>query len=170
MIQNFTLKSPLDMHIHVRDADMLSLVAPYSAECFAGGIIMPNIAPPIMSLEALHSYRKRVLAACGNNLFLPYMTMFLKNYDDALIEEAAAHIAAMKLYPAGVTTNSEEGAKNIDSLEPQLKTMEALGIPLSVHATLRVIHFSNNSTLSLESSNFSITGRVFSLLSNSLSG
>ena len=134
MIQNFTLKSPLDMHIHVRDADMLSLVAPYSAECFAGGIIMPNIAPPIMSLEALHSYRKRVLAACGNNLFLPYMTMFLKNYDDALIEEAAAHIAAMKLYPAGVTTNSEEGAKNIDSLEPQLKTMEALGIPLSVHA------------------------------------
>ncbi|HOI83796.1 MAG TPA: dihydroorotase [Campylobacterales bacterium] len=133
-MQTFTLKSPLDMHLHLRDGDMLSLVAPYSAEEFAGGVIMPNITPPIMTLDALHAYRKRVLAACGNHLFLPYMTMFLKNYDDSFIEEAAAHIIAMKLYPAGVTTNSEEGAKSIDSLEPQLKAMEALGVPLSVHA------------------------------------
>ncbi len=133
-MQTFTIKSPLDMHLHLRDSDMLSLVAPYSAEVFAGGVIMPNITPPIMSLDALHAYRKRVLAACGNNIFLPYMTIFLKNYDDAFMEEAAAHIIAMKLYPAGVTTNSEEGAKSIDSLEPQLKAMEALGIPLSLHA------------------------------------
>lgn len=133
-MQTFTIESPLDMHLHLRDGDMLNLVAPYSAEEFAGGVIMPNITPPIMTLEALHAYRKRVLSACGNHLFLPYMTMFLKPYDDAFIEEAAAHIIAMKLYPAGVTTNSEEGAKNIDSLEPQLKAMEALGIPLSVHA------------------------------------
>lgn len=133
-MQTFTLKSPLDMHLHLRDLDMLYLVAPYSAEEFAGGVIMPNITPPITTLEALHAYRKRVLAACGNHLFLPYMTMFLKPYEESFFEEAAAHIIAMKLYPAGVTTNSEEGAKNIDSLEPQLKAMEALGIPLSVHA------------------------------------
>lgn len=133
-MQTLTLKSPLDMHIHLRDNDMLSLVAPYSAEVFAGGVVMPNITPPIMTLDALHSYRKRVLAACGNHLFLPYMTMFLKPYEESFIEECAAHIIAMKLYPAGVTTNSEEGAKNIDSLEPQLKAMEALGIPLSLHA------------------------------------
>ncbi len=133
-MQTFTIKSPLDMHLHLRDGDMLSLVALYSAESFAGGVIMPNITPPITTLDALHAYRKRVLSACGNHLFLPYMTMFLKNYDNAFIEEAAAHIIAMKLYPAGVTTNSEEGAKSIDSLEPQLKAMEALGVPLSVHA------------------------------------
>jgi dihydroorotase len=134
MMQTMTIKSPLDMHLHLRDGDMLRLVAPYSAEEFAGGVIMPNIAPPITTMEALHSYRKRILQACGENLFLPYMTMFLKNYDDAFLEEAAAHVIAMKLYPAGVTTNSEEGAKNIDSLEPQLKAMEALNIPLSIHA------------------------------------
>jgi dihydroorotase len=133
-MQTFTLKSPLDMHLHLRDSDMLRLVAPYSAEEFAGGVIMPNITPPITTLDALHAYRKRVLEACGKELFLPYMTMFLKSYEESFFEEAAAHIIAMKLYPAGVTTNSEEGAKNIDSLEPQLKTMEALGIPLSVHA------------------------------------
>ncbi len=133
-MQTMTLKSPLDMHLHLRDGDMLHLAAPYSAEVFAGGLIMPNVIPPITSIEALHAYRKRVLAACGKELFLPYMTMFLKHYDDAFLEEAAAHIIAMKLYPAGVTTNSDEGAKNIDTLEPQLKAMEALGIPLSVHA------------------------------------
>jgi len=133
-MQTFTLRSPLDMHLHLRDSDMLHLVAPYSASEFAGGVVMPNITPPITTLEALHSYRKRVLEACGNHLFLPYMTMFLKAYDDKFLEEAAAHIIAMKLYPAGVTTNSEEGAKNIDSLEPQLKAMEELKIPLSVHA------------------------------------
>jgi len=133
-MQTFTIKSPLDMHLHLRDSEMLRLVAPYSAEAFAGGVIMPNITPPITTLEALHAYRKRVLEACGNHLFLPYMTMFLKPYEESFFEEAAAHIIAMKLYPAGVTTNSEEGAKNIDSLEPQLKAMEALNIPLSVHA------------------------------------
>ncbi len=133
-MQTFTLKSPLDMHLHLRDSEMLRLVAPYSAEEFAGGVIMPNITPPITTLEALHAYRKRVLEACGNHLFLPYMTMFLKPYGESFFEEAAAHIIAMKLYPAGVTTNSEEGVKNIDSLEPQLQTMEALGVALSVHA------------------------------------
>lgn len=133
-MRTFTLKSPLDMHLHLRDGDMLRLVAPYSAEVFAGGIVMPNIIPPITTIDALHAYRKRVLEACGKELFLPYMTMFLKAYDDAFIEECAAHIIAMKLYPAGVTTNSAEGAKSIDAMEPQLKAMEALGIPLSVHA------------------------------------
>lgn len=133
-METFSLISPLDMHLHLRDTDMLKLVAPYSADVFAGGVVMPNITPPITTLEALHAYRKRVLEACGSHLFLPYMTLFLKQYSDAFFEEAAAHIVAMKLYPAGVTTNSEEGAKNIDSLEGQLKAMEALGIPLSVHA------------------------------------
>ncbi len=133
-MKTFSLISPLDMHLHLRDADMLRLAAPYSANVFAGGVVMPNIAPPITTLDALHAYRKRVLEACGSHLFLPYMTMFLKQYSDGFLEEAAAHIVAMKLYPAGVTTNSEEGAKNIDSLEAQLKAMEALKIPLSVHA------------------------------------
>lgn len=133
-MQTFTLESPLDMHLHLRDGEMLNLVAPYSAELFAGGVVMPNITPPIVTIEALHAYRKRVLTACGKHLFLPYMTMFLKPYEESFLEEAAAHIIAMKLYPAGVTTNSEEGAKSIDSLEPQLKAMEALGVPLSVHA------------------------------------
>lgn len=71
-----TLISPLDMHVHLRDAEMLKTVAPLSAHTFSGAIVMPNVVPPITSIEAVVAYKERILNAIGNNVFEPLMTLF----------------------------------------------------------------------------------------------
>ena len=71
-----TLFSPLDMHLHLRDEAMLNVVAPLSAHSFAGGIIMPNVVPPITTIEAVIAYKERIMHAIGNNVFDPLMTLF----------------------------------------------------------------------------------------------
>ncbi len=73
-----TLKNPLDMHLHLRDKNMLSLVAPFSAKDFRAGVIMPNLVPPLCDLESLKSYKTRIINACENENFTPLMTLFLK--------------------------------------------------------------------------------------------
>lgn len=128
-----TLARPLDMHLHVRDGAMLSLVAPYSAEQFAGAVIMPNLVPPVTSAQMLRDYRDRILAATGPD-FLPLMTLFFQNYTEAQLTEARdAGLFAIKLYPHGVTTNSESGIHSITTAEPTLRLMEEMGLPLLVH-------------------------------------
>lgn len=74
-----TLISPLDMHLHVRDEAMLKVVAPLSAHSFSGGIIMPNIIPPITTIEAAIAYKERIINAIGNNVFEPLMTLFFRS-------------------------------------------------------------------------------------------
>jgi len=131
-----TLSRPLDMHLHLRDGAMLSLVAPFSAEQFAGAVIMPNLVPPVTSAEMLRGYRERILAACGASAsgFLPLMTLFFQNYPEAQLAAAqAAGLFAVKLYPHGVTTNSESGIHSITASEPAFRLMEEMGIPLLVH-------------------------------------
>jgi dihydroorotase len=131
-----SLSRPLDMHLHLRDGAMLSLVAPFSAEQFAGAVIMPNLVPPVTSAEMLRGYRERILAACGAlaSGFQPLMTLFFQNYTEAQLSEAqAAGLFAVKLYPHGVTTNSESGIHSITAAEPTLRLMEEMGIPLLVH-------------------------------------
>jgi dihydroorotase len=131
-----TLSCPLDMHLHLRDGAMLSLVAPFSAEQFAGAVIMPNLVPPVTSAEMLRGYRERILAACGAfaSGFQPLMTLFFQNYTEAQLSEAqAAGLFAVKVYPHGVTTNSESGIHSITAAEPTLRLMEEMGIPLLVH-------------------------------------
>ncbi len=131
-----TLHSPLDMHLHLRDDAMLKIVAPLSAKSFAAAIIMPNLVPPITTIEALKAYKARIMIARGDENFTPLMTLFFQDsYDYDFLKEAKEHIAAIKLYPAGITTNSEGGVSGIDSesLKMTLEAMSALKIPLLIH-------------------------------------
>jgi dihydroorotase len=130
-----TLLMPLDMHLHLRDGVMLENIAPLTAYSFSGALVMPNLVPPVDTLEALTSYKKRILAAVPNDYFEPYMTLFYKNYDKKFLEAVADEITAVKLYPAGITTNSEGGVSSFDieEMRPTLEAMSELGIPLCVH-------------------------------------
>lgn len=126
---------PLDMHLHLRDAVMLETVAPLTAYSFSGAIIMPNLVPPVDTLDAVISYKQRIMAAVPNDYFEPYMTLFYKNYDRAFLESVVDKITAIKLYPAGITTNSEGGVSSFDveEMRETLEAMSDLEIPLCVH-------------------------------------
>ena len=133
---SITLNSPLDMHLHLRDQTMLSVVAPLSAESFSGAIIMPNLVPPVSTKEELLAYKSRILTACNNKNFTPYMTLFFKpTYSKVFLESIKNELIAIKLYPAGITTNSEGGVSgfDVDELRPTLDAMAELNIPLCVH-------------------------------------
>jgi len=134
-MDKITLLSPYDMHIHLRDGDMLKLVAPLTSATFAGGIIMPNLVPPVETKEAVVAYKNRILEAIGTDEFTPFMTLFFKPYTKEFLEDVKDEISAIKLYPAGITTNSEGGVSSIDTvaLAPTLNAMADLNIPLCVH-------------------------------------
>ncbi|WP_257904442.1 dihydroorotase, homodimeric type [Campylobacter lari] len=130
-----TLKNPLDMHLHLRDESMLELVAPFSAKDFKAGVIMPNLITPLTEITALKAYKERILKACKNEDFTPLMTLFFKDYDEQFLEKAKDELFAVKLYPAGITTNSDNGISSFDieKLKPTLNAMSELGLPLLVH-------------------------------------
>jgi len=134
-MEKIKLQSPFDMHIHLRDGDMLKLVAPLTSATFAGGIIMPNLVPPVETKEAVVAYKNRILEAIGTDEFTPFMTLFFKPYTKEFLEDVKDEISAIKLYPAGITTNSEGGVSVIDTvaLAPTLNAMADLNIPLCVH-------------------------------------
>jgi dihydroorotase len=130
-----TIRRPDDWHVHVRDGEMLGLVAPYTARQFARAIIMPNLSPPVTRVEQAAAYRARIAAAAGPG-FTPLMTAYLT--DDSDPEEIArGHRegvwVAAKLYPAGATTNSASGVTDIARVARVLERMEAIGMPLLVH-------------------------------------
>lgn len=128
------LDSPLDMHLHLRDDDMLKLTAPLSAD-FAGAVVMPNLVPPVTTGAQLQAYAERIEAAMDGVPFTRYMTLFFTALDEAGLE-AARRIPgffAFKLYPAGITTNSEGGVAHLSEAEDTLHLMEEMGIPLLVH-------------------------------------
>lgn len=130
------LNSPLDMHLHLRDGDMLKTTVPLSAGTFAAAIIMPNLTPPVTTIDALLSYKERILNEAKDEIFEPLMTLFFKNdYDFTFLEKAKPHISGIKLYPAGITTNSQGGVTTVDasSLSKTLTAMSDLEIPLLVH-------------------------------------
>jgi len=130
------LNAPLDMHLHLRDGEMLKHIATCSASTFSGAIIMPNLVPPVSSKEEVVAYKQRIMDAVGDEKFTPYMTLFFKpSYDKAFLSSVKDEITAIKLYPAGITTNSEGGVSGFDveELRPALEAMSELGIPLCVH-------------------------------------
>jgi len=127
------LHSPLDMHLHLREGDMLQTVTPLSAQAFAGAVIMPNLVPPVDNRERLERYRASIHAASDGALFEPYMTLFFKAYDEPMLRSLKMHIIGIKLYPAGVTTHSEAGVRTIEDAAPTLALMQELDIPLLVH-------------------------------------
>jgi dihydroorotase len=136
-MENFIINSALDMHLHLRDNDMLKLVGPLTSKSFTGALIMPNLLPPITTKEALLSYKQRIKEACKENKdFTPYVTIFFQvDYSYSFLEDIKDEIIAVKLYPFGVTTNSETGVSSMDVeiLRPTLESMSKLGIPLCVH-------------------------------------
>jgi dihydroorotase len=130
------LNAPLDMHLHLRDGEMLENIAKSSAITFSGAIIMPNLVPPVSNKEEVVAYKERIMAAIGEEQFTPYMTLFFNPaYDKAFLESVRDEITAIKLYPAGITTNSEGGVSGFDveELRPALQAMSELNIPLCVH-------------------------------------
>ncbi len=131
-----SLIDPLDMHLHLRDGRMLQIVAPLSAETFSGALVMPNLIPPVTTKEGVVSYRERILEASENRAFEPYMTLFFRSdYTPEFLASVRERILAIKLYPAGITTNSEGGVEGFDPVElaPVLEAMSELRIPLCVH-------------------------------------
>ena len=130
------LRAPLDMHLHLRDGEMLQKVAPLSAKSFAGAIIMPNLVPPVTTKEDVIAYKRRIIESIGDENFTPYMTLFFKaTYTREFLESIQDGITAIKLYPAGITTNSEGGVSGfeIEELRETLQAMSDLGIPLCIH-------------------------------------
>lgn len=127
------LKSPLDMHIHLRQDPLLAAVVPETARAFAGAVAMPNLLPPVDNLERLQAYRREILSAAGEQPFEPLMTLFFRDYSEAELEAARPHILGVKLYPDGITTNSRGGVTSLAEAEKVLARMEALEIPLMVH-------------------------------------
>lgn len=133
--QTLTIRRPDDWHVHLRDGEMLKLVAPYTARQFARAIVMPNLVPPITNVEAATAYRERIIAATEPG-FTPLMTCYLT--DDISPDEVARGYEegvwiAAKLYPAGATTNSASGVTNIRNIYPVLERMEQIGMVLCVH-------------------------------------
>jgi len=135
-MKSIKINSPYDMHLHLRDNEMMKLVAPLSSKTFSGAIIMPNLVPPIDTKEAVISYKNRILNAIDStDNFTPFMTLFFKPYTKEFLEDVKDDITAIKLYPAGITTNSEGGVESIDTvaLAPTLNAMAELNIPLCIH-------------------------------------
>lgn len=127
------LLSPLDMHLHLREGEMLQTVTPLSVQAFAGAVIMPNLVPPVTNQERLEQYHATIRTAIGEVPFEPYMTLFFQQYDEQTLHELREQIIGIKLYPAGVTTNSEAGVQAIEDAAPTLAIIQELGIPLLVH-------------------------------------
>ena len=134
-MKTITLSSPLDMHLHLRDKEMLKLVAPLTSKDFSAAIIMPNLVPPVDTKDEVIAYKNRILNATKEDDFTPLMTLFFKPYSREFLEDVKSEISALKLYPAGITTNSENGIKSIDTiaLAPTLNAMSDLNIPLCIH-------------------------------------
>jgi dihydroorotase len=133
--QTLTIRKPDDWHVHLRDGEMLQKVAPYTARQFARAIVMPNLLPPITTVEAARDYRKRILEVTSPG-FTPLMTCYLTDRTDP-DEVARGHSegvwVAAKLYPAGATTNSDSGVTDIRNIYPVLARMEKIGMVLCVH-------------------------------------
>ena len=137
MSERLTLRRPDDFHLHLRDGDMMRAVLPFTAEIFARAIVMPNLAPPVRTVADVIDYRDRILSCLApDHPFEPLMTVYLTDDTDAADLEAGAAdgvVKAVKLYPAGATTNSDSGVTSVARVEGVLETMELIGLPLLVH-------------------------------------
>ena len=132
-----TLPRPDDWHLHLRDGAMLHGVLPETTRHFARAIVMPNLVPPVVTGAEAAAYRARILAARPEGAdFTPLMTLYLtETTDPADVAAAAASglVRAVKLYPAGATTNSHSGVSDFGKVRAVLETMAEIGLPLCVH-------------------------------------
>jgi len=137
MTQSLTIRRPDDWHLHLRDGAVLNAVLPETARHFGRAIIMPNLVPPVVTGADASAYRDRILAALPDGMaFEPLMTLYLTENTDPE-DVAAAHasglIKAVKLYPAGATTNSASGVSDFRNVQKVLEKMAEIGLPLCIH-------------------------------------
>lgn len=136
-MQQLTLTRPDDWHLHLRDDDALKAVAGHSAQRFARAIVMPNLKPPVTTTEQAVAYHQRVMEALpAGSDFTPLMTLYLTDNtppDEIIKARESGVVQAVKLYPAGATTNSDSGVTHIHKPEAALRAMAELGMPLLVH-------------------------------------
>lgn len=136
-MKTLTIRKPDDWHLHLRDGAVLKAVAPYSAAHFGRAIIMPNLVPPVATARDAAAYRERILATLpAGSGFQPLMTLYLTETtqaDDVESAFADGLVHAVKLYPAGATTNSQSGVRDVGKVMPVLERMAHIGLPLCVH-------------------------------------
>ena len=135
-MQTLTLTRPDDWHVHLRDGDALNTVVPHTAAQFARAIVMPNLKPPVTTTAMALAYKQRILAALPEGVsFEPLMTLYLTDNmpADEIHRAHEAGVAAVKLYPAGATTNSSAGVTDIRHTHATLDAMQRVGMPLLVH-------------------------------------
>ena len=136
-MEEIEIIKPDDWHVHFRDGKILEAVVPETTRHFARAIIMPNLVPPILKAVDAVKYKKRIQRAIPKrDSFLPLMTIYLTettNKDDVREAYENGQVFAAKLYPAGATTNSDSGVKNLKKIMPVLETMTAIGMPLLIH-------------------------------------
>ncbi|KAG6547659.1 hypothetical protein Mapa_011108 [Marchantia paleacea] len=136
--QRLTIIRPDDWHLHLRDGDVLSSVVPHSASTFKRAIIMPNLKPPVTTVAQAVAYRERILSVLPSNTgFEPLMTLYLTDStttEEIKLAKKSGVVVAVKLYPAGATTNSQAGVTDLfHKCMPMLEEMAAQGLPLLVH-------------------------------------
>lgn len=135
-MESLTLTRPDDWHLHLRDGAALRAVLPASARQFARAIVMPNLKPPVTTAAQAQAYRERIVAALpAGARFEPLMTLYLtdRTPPEEIARAKQAGVVALKLYPAGATTNSDDGVTDIRLTYPTLEAMQRAGLPLLVH-------------------------------------
>jgi dihydroorotase len=136
-MSELTITRPDDWHLHVRDGEAMKAVLPATARQFARAIIMPNLKPPIRTVEDARQYRQRILAALPEGAdFEPLMTLYLTDNtlpDDIADAAASGFVKAVKYYPAGATTKSDFGVTDIRKCDVVFEAMQSAGVPLLLH-------------------------------------
>jgi dihydroorotase len=132
-----TLTRPDDWHLHLRDDSALSRTVPDTARVFARAIVMPNLRPPVTTVDMARDYRQRIMAALPeDSVFQPLMTLYLTDNtraDEIHRAKDSGFVHAVKLYPAGATTNSDAGVTDLKHCHAALEAMQERGVPLLVH-------------------------------------
>lgn len=136
-LTTLTIRRPDDWHLHLRDGAMLQAVLPETARHFGRAIIMPNLVPPVVTGAQAADYRDRITAATPAGMdFTPLMTLYLTedtDPDDVRKAHQSGIATAVKLYPAGATTNSASGVRDFEKVRPVFEVMAEIGMPLCVH-------------------------------------
>ena len=143
MSTSLTITRPDDWHLHLRDGEALKTLVPASAKQFARAIVMPNLKPPVTTTQAALAYRERILSALPAGMdFDPLMTLYLTDVTPPteIARARAAGIVALKLYPAGATTNSDAGVTDLSATYPTLEAMAEASMPLLVHGEVTHDH------------------------------
>ncbi len=136
-MQTLTITRPDDWHLHVRDGDAMRAVLPHTTAQFARAIIMPNLKPPVRTVDDARAYRDRIISAIPDGVaFEPLMTLYLTDNttpDEILLAAKSGFVKAVKYYPAGATTNSDSGVTDIRRCDAAIAAMQEAGLPLLLH-------------------------------------